>query len=71
VKIVPLVVYNGEERLVVGEARVDSDGNMTGIVKNKDIAQMIQPTGCRFSLVAEPDPSILARWQERIAKASP
>lgn len=33
-KIVPLVTYINGQREIIGEARIDSDGNITGIIRN-------------------------------------
>ncbi len=58
-KIVPLVVYSNNQREIIGEARIDSDGNITGIIwckKGHPILTSLLDSNRRYSFVQEYEP---------------
>lgn len=53
-KIVPLVSYVNGNREIVGEARIDTDGNITGIIKRgHPILKKLIDSNFSYSLVTE------------------
>lgn len=42
---IPLVVYNGESREIIGEVRIDTDANLTGILYDKKTVDRLREPG--------------------------
>jgi hypothetical protein len=42
---IPLVIYNGESREIIGEVRIDTDGNLTGVLYKKETVDKLREPG--------------------------
>lgn len=53
-KIVPLVSYINGNREIIGEARIDTDGNITGIIKaGHPIIRKLTSSIASYSFITE------------------
>lgn len=57
-KIVPLVTYVNGNKEIVGEVRIDTDGNLTGIIKaGHPILQHLTDSANHYSFVTDTEPA--------------